>query len=368
MLKNLLRLIPFLAASLVLAALTSSANAQVVAPAPASAASPATPASSPVISASVKQSGANLRWTTRLRSVPDSVCLLLRYGSLTTPRAEVCVSSGSQLHYTPLGGSSVRLHGTVKVTGTRVDATFPLAAVKLTARAFRWQVVADGVPSGAAASVRTVAPRPIGCTPSGAPQVTGAAGHPMTVALTFDDGPGAATPQIESILEREQVPATFFVIGDQVAGHQELLRRALADGDAIGDHTWDHANMSGGGRSDEIARTQAAIRAATGYTPCLVRPPYGATSSALVSELHGDGLESVLWNVDPTDWATPGTAAIESRVLSQVRPGSIVLLHDGGGNRSQTVAALPAIIHALAARGYRFATVPQLLGYPTNVA
>jgi peptidoglycan/xylan/chitin deacetylase (PgdA/CDA1 family) len=172
------------------------------------------------------------------------------------------------------------------------------------------------------------------------------------------------------VLERERVPATFFVVGSQVRGRGELLRRMLRDGSTIGNHTLSHANVAGAGpfATRQIAATQAIVRAATGYEPCLVRPPGGATSGALTRLVHSLGALSILWDVDPRDWSRPGAEAIAARVLGSTRPGSIVLLHDGGGDRSQTVAALPVIIRALRKRGLRLVTVNRLLGLRDHVA
>jgi peptidoglycan/xylan/chitin deacetylase (PgdA/CDA1 family) len=112
----------------------------------------------------------------------------------------------------------------------------------------------------------------------------------------------------------------------------------------------------------ELERTSAAIAGATGgYRPCLFRPPYGSTSPALEALARRLGMQTVLWTVDPRDWSRPGTATIVARVLAAVRPHAIVLLHDGGGPRQQTVAAVPAIVTSLRARGYRFVTLPTLL-------
>jgi peptidoglycan/xylan/chitin deacetylase (PgdA/CDA1 family) len=110
-----------------------------------------------------------------------------------------------------------------------------------------------------------------------------------------------------------------------------------------------------------MAATSDAIRSATGFEPCLFRPPGGAYDSRVVSDASSLGMTTVIWDVDPKDWSRPGTGAIYSRVVDNTRPGSIVLMHDGGGDRSQTVAALPHIIKTLGDRGYRFVTVTKLL-------
>jgi peptidoglycan/xylan/chitin deacetylase (PgdA/CDA1 family) len=167
------------------------------------------------------------------------------------------------------------------------------------------------------------------------------------------------------MLEREHVRATFFLIGEQVTpAYRRLLLRELRDGDVLGDHTFTHPDLPlSGGVRPQVQRTLAAIRSLTGYTPCLFRPPYGAYDSEVVRQARSLGLATVLWNVDPTDWALPGTEAIVQRVLAQVRPGSIILSHDGGGPRGETLAAYPRIIRALRARGLRIVTIPQLLGF-----
>jgi peptidoglycan-N-acetylglucosamine deacetylase len=184
------------------------------------------------------------------------------------------------------------------------------------------------------------------------------------VALTFDDGPYPITPSFVRMLHADGAVATFFVIGEQItARYQPTLHEELRDGDALGDHTYTHPNLvrSGDVRGQLLDALQA-IRARSGYTPCVFRPPYGEYDAAVVRTAASLGLATVTWEVDPSDYAQPGSAAIRRRVLAQVRPGSIVISHDGGGPRGQTLAAYPGIIRALRARGYRFVTVPELLG------
>ncbi|HEX7610041.1 MAG TPA: polysaccharide deacetylase family protein, partial [Solirubrobacteraceae bacterium] len=185
------------------------------------------------------------------------------------------------------------------------------------------------------------------------------------VALSFDDGPAADTPAFVSMLERARARATFFMIGQQVSsGYRSLLLRELRDGDALGDHTYSHPDLTRtGGVREQLLHTLGVIRAVSGYAPCVFRPPYGAVDSSVVQTARSLGLATVLWNVDPTDWALPGTGAIVQRVLGQVQRGSIILSHDGGGPRGETLAAYPQIISALRSRGYRFVTVPELLGF-----
>jgi peptidoglycan/xylan/chitin deacetylase (PgdA/CDA1 family) len=207
--------------------------------------------------------------------------------------------------------------------------------------------------------------RIVGCRSSGASPYYHGPSYSRRVAVGFDDGPAALTPAFVTMLERKRVQATFFLIGQQVtATYRPTLLRELRDGDVLGDHSFTHPDLAAsGGAYGQLRSTIQAIRAQTGYTPCLFRPPYGAYDQALVSTARSLGLATVLWNVDPTDWALPGTSAIEARVLAQVQPGSIILSHDGGGPRGQTLAAYGSIINKLRARRYRIVTIPELLGF-----
>jgi peptidoglycan/xylan/chitin deacetylase (PgdA/CDA1 family) len=201
------------------------------------------------------------------------------------------------------------------------------------------------------------------CAPAGAQFRTSGSRLERAVALTFDDGPGPATAAILSELERAGTPATFFVVGEHVAGHEGVLRRMLGDGDAIGDHSFSHADLAKDGAlaRSEIDKTKRAIERATGYVPCLFRAPFGDVSRALVQDAAAAGLVTVQWDVDPRDWSLPPPNRIVATVLAQTRDGSIVLMHDGGGPREPTVEALPPVIQALRERGFRLVTVPDLL-------
>jgi peptidoglycan/xylan/chitin deacetylase (PgdA/CDA1 family) len=187
------------------------------------------------------------------------------------------------------------------------------------------------------------------------------------VAIGFDDGPAADTPAFVSMLEHNRAPATFFMIGKQVTSvFGSTLRHELRAGDALGDHTFTHPDLTKNGNVyGQLENTIKAIRAQTGYTPCVFRPPYGDYDASVLQTARSLGLATILWNVDPSDWALPGSAAIEQHVLAQVRPGSIIISHDGGGPRDQTLTAYSRIIVVLRARGYRFETIPQLLGFHT---
>jgi peptidoglycan-N-acetylglucosamine deacetylase len=194
----------------------------------------------------------------------------------------------------------------------------------------------------------------------------GPAGATAEVALTFDDGPNPPyTGQILGILARYQVPATFFCVGLQASAHPADVARTAAAGHGLGNHTWSHPflpDLTRAQLAEQLDRTDEAVsRAAAGREPGLFRPPYGARSPDVLRWLGERGSPIVLWDVDPSDWARPGAAVIAGRVLTQARPGTIVLMHDGGGDRSQTVAALPLVIEGLLDRGFRFTRADALL-------
>ena len=189
--------------------------------------------------------------------------------------------------------------------------------------------------------------------------------HRYEVAIGFDDGPAEDTPSFVTMLARSHATATFFLIGDEITpAYRTTMLRELREGDVIGDHTFTHPYLTRTGEvRAQLQRTIAAINALTGYTPCVFRPPYGAYDSSVLQTARSLGLATIMWNVDPSDYTQPGTATIVHRVLSQVQPGSIVISHDGGGPRGQTLAAYPQIISALRRRGFGIVTIPQLLGF-----
>jgi len=185
------------------------------------------------------------------------------------------------------------------------------------------------------------------------------------VAIGFDDGPSPETGAFVRMLEAAHARATFFMIGRQVSGaYRGAMLRELRDGDVLGDHTFTHPDLTTVGNvREQLQRTIGVIRSLTGYTPCVFRPPYGDYDANVLSTARALGLATVLWNVDPTDWAQPPVQTIVSRVLEQVQPGSIIISHDGGGPRGNTLAAYPRIIAALRRRGLRIVTIPELLGF-----
>jgi peptidoglycan-N-acetylglucosamine deacetylase len=196
------------------------------------------------------------------------------------------------------------------------------------------------------------------------PYVRIAGSQHREVALTFDDGPGPFTPQILSTLGRLDVPATFFEVGVLERYFHASTSIIAARGYPIGDHTEAHAPMGRLSPKDQRAQLLAQIAALKPYGaffPRLFRPPYGSWNQATLRLLHRFKMLMVLWTVDTHDYRRPGVAAIVRSAIAAARPGAIILLHDAGGDRSQTVAALPKMIAALRARGYRFVTVPRLL-------
>ena len=206
---------------------------------------------------------------------------------------------------------------------------------------------------------------------------------PGEIALTFDDGPDPTwTPKILDVLEAKRAPATFFVVGENAISQPSLLNRIIAGGSELGNHSYTHPNMahvSETGIGIELNATQRLIEAYTGHSMRLFRAPYfgdaepTTTDELVPAEIAQDhGYLNVGLHVDPNDWQRPGVDAIVDQVMSQVASGSseesrqIVLLHDGGGDRSQTVAALPRIIDGLRAKGYRLVPVSSLIGLPPS--
>jgi cellulose synthase/poly-beta-1,6-N-acetylglucosamine synthase-like glycosyltransferase/peptidoglycan/xylan/chitin deacetylase (PgdA/CDA1 family)/spore germination protein YaaH len=211
------------------------------------------------------------------------------------------------------------------------------------------------------------------------------AANPKVLALTFDDGPDRQwTPQILSELEAAHVPGTFFVIGEYALGSPGLLKRIIADGGELGNHTYTHPNLADAGPREtdlQINATQRLVEAYTGRSMTLFRAPYFGDAEPTTPDELGPALDAqeagytiVGLHVDPNDWKRPGTDAIVNDVLDQVHSATsenamnVILLHDGGGNRAQTVAALPRIIATLKAEGYQFTTVSQLIGVPRDRA
>ncbi len=204
----------------------------------------------------------------------------------------------------------------------------------------------------------TEPPPPTGCTRQGGTLRSHGHRDRKRIALTFDDGPGPLTARFVRVLDRMNASATFFVVGEEVRGRSRVMRRLLAEGNELGNHTTHHSFRG----AADLKRTQRLIENATGFRPCLFRPPGGHVSRHVVNTANDLEMTTVKWDVDPRDWSTPGADTIRARVLGAARPGSIAVLHDGGGNRSGTLAALPGIIHRLRARGYELVTATEILG------
>lgn len=183
---------------------------------------------------------------------------------------------------------------------------------------------------------------------------------PKVIALTLDDGPSALyTPQILAVLQQYKITATFCMIGQQVGANRSLVSEVVAAGHTVVNHTWNHADQSKLALAQirsQISRANDALVAA-GAHPKVFRAPYGAWSHAVYQACAEADLRPLAWSVDPRDWSRPGVAAIVSRILAATRTGSIILDHDGGGDRSQTVAALKIVLPKLLEAGYRFTTV-----------
>lgn len=184
------------------------------------------------------------------------------------------------------------------------------------------------------------------------------------IALTFDDGPWPQTTvQVLDILKENNIKATFFVIGQNVKHYPDLIKRIVAEGHTIGNHTWHHWYhfMNPQVAAYEINNTTELIYEITGVKTNLFRPPGGMMHNGLVSYARNNKYAVIMWSSDSIDYSLPGTPKLINNVFRQAKPGGIVLMHDGGGNRSQTVQALPEIISRFRKQGYSFVTVPELL-------
>lgn len=186
------------------------------------------------------------------------------------------------------------------------------------------------------------------------------------VAMTFDDGPHPRlTPQLLDMLAARGIRATFFVIGRNAARYPQILHRMVAEGHEIGNHTWSHSSLHGHSDVsvlDQVDRTNRAVYAAVGRPPVTMRPPYGNLHDRQRLMLYqARGMPTILWSVDPLDWRRPGSAAVVNRIVGGCHPGAVVLAHD---IHSATVRAMPATLDGVAARGYRFLTVSELIGWP----
>jgi peptidoglycan/xylan/chitin deacetylase (PgdA/CDA1 family) len=192
---------------------------------------------------------------------------------------------------------------------------------------------------------------------------TGPSRTPKAVALTFDDGPSIYPRRVLGVLARMHARATFFVVGRQAKDYPDAVRREIAAGMEVGSHSYSHPYQPPFDRQPhEVIRHEVAwsrgVLARLGHAPTIFRPPGGAFSPYVIETAGSYGQRIVLWSVDPTDWQA-GTSArqIVRRVLGAIRPGSIVVLHDGGGERTATIAALPKIIRGIRKRGLKIVPI-----------
>lgn len=196
--------------------------------------------------------------------------------------------------------------------------------------------------------------------PKPAPTAPTPANPGKVIALTFDDGPGPYTAQLLDILDQHGAKATFFLIGSKVSAQADVLRRMHARGHQLGNHSWSHPELPKlpvGQIAGEIDRTNDAIKQATGVTPTVMRPPYGAVNSAVLEQLRLRGMSSILWSVDTRDWADRNSEIVCSRAVAGAHPGAIILMHD---IHQTSVGATPCVLNALKQQGYSFVTVQGL--------
>ena len=248
----------------------------------------------------------------------------------------------------------------------RVGATLPAAGawrvtvVSAHAGPADYALTMEALPLGSGSpppttTADTAATTPPPTTTADTAATTTAAGPGGVVYLTFDDGPHPTyTPQVLDILARRGARATFFVLGSLAEARPELVARIVAEGHTVANHAWNHENLAGLPRSsfdDTVGRTQAVL--ADRATPCL-RPPYGSIDAFTREWAASAGLDLVLWTVDTNDWRRPGAQVIADRIVRGATDEAIVLMHDGGGNRTQTVEGLELALDRLSGRGLRY--------------
>ena len=249
--------------------------------------------------------------------------------------------------------------------GAAADPASTMSAVDIAA-----QKAAKNAQEGAkaAAEVETRA-WSIGQFASQVPATDGVNAGPSSgnaVALTFDDGPGTDTWDVLALLRRYRMHATFFVIGQNIPGKEDVIAAAVRDGHVVGDHSMTHASLPSldkAGLAREIDETKALIQQASGRVPTLMRPPFGDFTGRTNEYARTRGMLPVLWTIDTNDWDLTDPRTIAANVLESpaLKPGAIILLHDGTADRQATVNALPLILDGLVKRGLRSVTVPDLL-------
>jgi peptidoglycan/xylan/chitin deacetylase (PgdA/CDA1 family) len=194
--------------------------------------------------------------------------------------------------------------------------------------------------------------------------VTNGGGREKLVALTLDDGPGPLTMKFLAVLNRLEVPATFYVQGSLLERYPEVLKATIAGGHELGVHAWSHRDLRGVWGDDfqqEIFGTQRVIKEITGVDAGTMRPPYGAVDDRVIRDAGPARMVQVLWDVDTNDWQGRSANQIADHVLQTATAGSIVLMHDGGDSRQETLRSIPLIVEGLRAKGVEFVTVSELL-------
>ncbi|MFI5830081.1 polysaccharide deacetylase family protein [Streptomyces sp. NPDC051578] len=280
--------------------------------------------------------------------------VLLRTAALLGAAAAVSLITGGEGDTPVPGGGTGPAPGAAGAAGSGAPGAPALRARGLPPNSYRLTPMTAQAPARPPVVKPAVRTRPILELPAG----TSRSGEML---LTFDDGPDPRyTPGILDTLARYRVRAVFFVCGEMATDNRDLLRRMAAEGHVIGNHTWTHPLIPTLGRPDlaaEIERTSEVVEQTTGTAPQWFRAPYGAWNRAAFEIGAELGMEPLAWTVDTLDWTEPGTTTIVSRVLGGAAPGVIVLSHDAGGNRSQSVEALGTYLPQLLARGYRM-TLP----------
>ncbi|MEI7962530.1 MAG: polysaccharide deacetylase family protein [Verrucomicrobiota bacterium] len=269
---------------------------------------------------------------------------------------------------------AVLLLSTVAVLGIRVshaEGTQPTPAPPVSPVSLAPAASVATSPAAPTAPTTTAAPAAMAMqTPAQLPTQTGEKTYITAVnvdrpviAMTFDDGPSAVlTPRLLDMLKQRNIKATFFVLGQLVQEHPEIVARAIAEGHEVANHSWDHKalnKLGEGGFQHELSDTSSEITKAGGKPVTLMRPPYGATNPRLNRAIEKEyGMKVILWSVDPLDWKRPGPQVISQRILAGAKPGAIILAHD---IHPGTIEAMPATLDALQAKGFKFVTVTELM-------
>lgn len=267
-------------------------------------------------------------------------------------------------------GDVIRSEDGVDITESVIETELPVPMpVEVSGTGSIEVVVREGAEGVKVATVGAVSGVEITSTVTVAPkprvmQRMRSTGGGMLVALTFDDGPwDGQTKAVLDILKAENAPATFFMVGRRATLNKDLVKRMVAEGHQLGNHTLGHAlldKVTPTRQTEEIAQGVFRIQQVAGEKPKWFRPPGGHMTPWAYKAVSQSGMRIAMWDVDPNDWRKPPAYVINQRVFANTRPGSVILLHDGGGDRSQTIAALPGMIRELRRRGFTFVTLDEL--------